>query len=248
MISTLTFWEIVLTLISALAIGIGKSGISGAGMISIPLMAAIFGGKMSSGFILPMLICADLVAVVYYRRHAQWTHLFRLLPWAIVGVVIALLIGNYINETLFRVLIAVIIIISLGLLLWRERRGDALTVPTSRWFSITMGLLAGFTSMIGNAAGPITVLYLFSMQLPKKEFLGTQAWFYCIINIIKLPLHIYFWKTITSASLSINLILFPVVLIGMFIGFLIIKYLNDKVFKNLLMALTFISALFLLLK
>ena len=73
-------------------IGMSKAGVPGVSMISIPLLTIIFGGKQSTGIILPMLIIADVFGVSYYHQHANWKHVWRALPWAVVGVLLALLV------------------------------------------------------------------------------------------------------------------------------------------------------------
>ena len=107
------------------------------------------------------------------------------------------------------------------------------------------GLLGGFSSMIGNAAGSIMALYLLSMNLPKNNFIGTQAWFFFIINLFKLPFHIFVWKTVTLQSLSVNVIMIPAILLGVFLGIKIVKILNEKIYRWMVIISVFISSLLL---
>ena len=95
-------------------------------------------------------------------------------------------------------------------MLYQEIWGAKMKVPDYWWFAAFLGFFGGFSTMVANAAGPIMALYLLSMRLPKNVFIGTGAWFFFIINLLKVPLHILSWKTITLHSFIIDIILFPV--------------------------------------
>jgi len=238
----------MLIIISAIFIGMGKSGIPGAGMVAIPIFASIFDPRMSVGLLLPILIFADSIAVFYYKSHTQWKYLLKLFPWAAIGLVLALIVGKNIDNQQFGYLLSAIIIFGVIIIIWQESKGQSIKIPDYWWFSALMGILGGFTSMIGNAAGPILALYLLSMRLPKNEFIGTRAWFFLIINIVKLPFHIWSWETITIESFILDLKLFPVLVIGMVTGFLLIRRIKEKLFKRLMIVFTIISALVLFIK
>ena len=75
---SLSLESMVLLFLSAFLIGMAKTGVHGVGMLTVPLMAIVFGGKASSGLVLPMLIMADVFAVKYYHRHANWRFLIKL--------------------------------------------------------------------------------------------------------------------------------------------------------------------------
>ena len=72
--------------LSALFIGMSKTGIQGISLLAVPMMAMTFGAKPSTGLILPILCVADLIAVLYYRRIAEWRYILKLLPSAPLGI------------------------------------------------------------------------------------------------------------------------------------------------------------------
>ena len=156
-------------------LGLSKSGIKGIGILIVVILAFVFGEKASTGILLPMLIVADIFAVTYYHRHAQWKYIKKLMPAMIIGVLVGVWIGNDISEGLFKKLMAIIIIGSVIILFYSENRKSS-KIPTSRIFSGSAGFLAGFTTMIGNLAGPIANIYFLAIRLPKNEFIGTAAW------------------------------------------------------------------------
>lgn len=222
-----------------------KTGISGVGLMVVPLLANAFGGRPSVGLLLPILIFADIFAVTWYNRHAQWKHIIRLLPWAFAGIILATLIGKSISDQTFNRLLAALVIGGIAILLWRDIRSDKLKIPQSRWFAGGLGLLGGFSTMIGNAAGPVMALYLLSMRLPKNSFIGTGAWFFFIVNLSKVPMHIWSWKTITLNSFVLDVMVIPAVAAGAFLGIWLVRLLPEKFYRLLVIVTTLLSALLL---
>lgn len=231
--------------ICGLLIGMSKTGLSGVGLMVVPLMANAFGGRPSVGILLPLLIFADIFAVTWYHRHADWKHIFRLIPWAMIGIAVATIVGKSISDTTFNRLLAAIVIFGIAILIWRDLRQNQLKIPDSRWFAASLGLLGGFATMIGNAAGPVMALYLLSMRLPKNSFIGTGAWFFFIVNLSKVPLHIWSWKTITSHTFVLDLLMIPAITAGAFAGIWLVKLLPEKVYRIIVIITTLLSAFFL---
>jgi uncharacterized membrane protein YfcA len=242
---SLSYEEFALLLFGAFLIGMAKTGVHGVGMLTVPIMALIFGGKISSGLVLPMLIMADLFAVRYYHRHANWRYLIKLLPSAMVGVLIATLIGNAIDDALFKQTMAVIIFVSLGIMIWMESANKE-NVPDFLWFAILMGTLGGITTMIGNLAGSVMALYLLSMRLPKNEYIGTAAWFFLIINVFKVPFHVWSWETITLDSFYLNLLSLPLIALGAYAGIKLVKRIRETHYRWLVIGMTGVAAFFML--
>jgi len=225
-------------------LGLSKSGIKGIGIIIVVILALVFGEKASTGILLPMLISADIFAVVYYNSHAQWKYIKILMPWMIIGVLVGVWIGNDISETIFKRLMAVIIIASVIIMFFSEsRKSDQ--VPSDKLFSSGMGFLAGFTTMIGNLAGPISNIYFLAMRFPKNEFIGTAAWLFFIINVFKLPFHFFVWKTVTKETLILNTVLIPVVLCGFFLGAYIVKFISNINYRRFILIVTAIGGVIL---
>lgn len=240
---------ILLLVLASFLLGFAKAGMKGTGLVIVPIMAAIFGAKASTGILLPMLIIADIMAVIYYRRNAQWKFIIKLLPWTALGIVIALIVGNRINEDQFRITLTVIVILMLILMivkdLGKKKEGR---IPDNRSFAIIMGIIGGFATMIGNSAGPVFTVYLLAMGMPKKEFIGTGAWFFLIINISKLPLHIVFWETITFKSLALDLATIPLIAAGILSGIWLVNIFPEKAYRYFVIAATLVSALVLFIK
>ncbi|HZK54304.1 MAG TPA: sulfite exporter TauE/SafE family protein [Desulfosporosinus sp.] len=212
-------------------------------MLVIPIMADVYGGKESTGIILPMLLVGDVFAVWYYNRHTKWSNIRKLLPWTAVGLALGLTIGNFINDAQFKTLIGSIILVCLLILVYIEKKGDSLKVPKKLWLYALIGIMVGFSSMIGNAAGAIFTIYLLAMDFNKNDFLGTTAWFFLLLNLTKVPLQIFVWHNISVPGILLACGMIPVIAIGALLGVVIIKKFNDKFFRYLVMAITAMAAI-----
>ena len=233
--------------LSAVLIGLSKTGIPGLGILSIVSVAAVIPARASTGLILPMLIIGDIFAVSYYHRHAVWRHLVRLLPYAVAGVIAGYLLLGHVNDQQLRRIIGGIVLALLAVNSWRNRcmpEDDA--VPSAWWFPAILGLLAGITTMMANAAGPIMAIYLLAMRLPKKEFVGTGAWYFLMVNCFKVPFSAQL-GLITLASLKFNLILAPLIILGAVAGIGVVKKIPEKHFNLIVQFLALAGAVKLLI-
>ena len=247
LISDIAWSGWIILLLSALFIGMGKTGVSAAGMLAMPLMAIVFGGKLSTGIVLPMLCMADVIAVIYYHRHAEWNHVLKLLPPAVAGILIGIYTGKVISDAVFMDIMGTIILVSVVILIWRDIRKDV-RIPKGYLFPFLIGLSGGFATMVGNAAGVIMALYLLSMHLPKKTYIGTGAWFFFIVNLFKVPFHIFIWHTITLKSFMLDLYALPLILTGGLSGIYIVKLFPEKAYRIFIIVTTAVSALLIILK
>lgn len=241
-----TYYELGLLVAVAALVGMAKTGVQGAGMIAVPLLAIVFGAKASTGVMLPILIFADCFGVYHYHRHANWSHLRKLIPFAFAGVLLGTVTGHLINDTVFSQSMVLTIFLSLAIMIWREKSANP-KVPTSFWFVAAIGVAGGFTTMVGNLAGPVMALYLLSMQLPKNQFIGTAAWFFLLINLLKVPFHIWVWETITWNTFIVDLVLLPAIAVGALLGVTIVKKIPENGFRWFVITMTAASALAMML-
>lgn len=237
----------LLVALGAFIIGLSKAGLKGIDMVNVTLMAIVFGGKASTGVVLPLLCVADVMAVWYYNRHAQWKIFWRLVPWMMAGILIGVFTGKDLNEALFRKVMAVIIVLTVIIMLFMEFRKTT-AVPRNVFFTAGMGLVSGFTTMLGNLAGAFANIYFLAMQLIKNDFIGTAAWVFLAMNFFKLPFQIFYWKNITQATLATDLVLLPALVAGFAAGLRIVALLKDDSYRRLIIVLTLAGAVFIFLK
>lgn len=251
------FWSIAI--FAAFFIGLSKTGIPGVGIMAIGLFTLIIPARESAGAVLPLLILADIMAVLAYRKQADWSKLVWLFPWAILGVIVGYFTLGKINDVQTSRLIGLILLVMISLQFAKRLRKKPLQAGVksaddgmkenkhSPVYTATMGSLAGFTTMVANAAGPIMNLYLIAMKMPKMAFMGTAAWYFFLLNTFKVPFSID-RGLITWQSFLLNVKLAPAVLFGAVIGKYILPKIDQKTFESIALIFTALAAIKLLLK
>ena len=233
----------IFAILAAACVGISKSGFGAMAIPGILLMTQVIPARESTGVILPMLILADLFAVHAFRQFTVWRLLVNILPAAVLGVIVGWWLMPRIPTGLFTPVIGWIILALLLLTILQkcstQLQKTATDHPAVAW---PLGLLAGISTMLANAAGPAMTVYLLASRLPKYEFVGTAAWFFFFINIIKVPFSASL-GLITPQTLLFNLILAPAVLIGLFCGKFLLGKINQKAFEWILIGLSLLGAL-----
>jgi len=241
-----------LGLLGALFIGLAKGGIPAFGNLTAGIYAVIFASKASVGILLPILISADIIAVIIYRKHALWSYLLKLFPWTFAGLILGWLCFGVVSDRQVQVIIGVILISMTavhGFRKWVMRHRDS-PVPRSGGrilFAGCTGILAGFSTMMANAAGPVAALYLMAMKLPKYAFIGTSAWFFFIVNGVKVPFMVQL-GIIHFESLGTSLSLMPAAITGALVAPRIVKYINQRAFEFLIWLFIVVAGIGLLFR
>ncbi len=239
-------WMLVLALLGSMCIGMSKAGLSGTSTLNVVLMAKIFGAKESVGVILPMLIAADFMGYFLNRQGGTWRRILPILPPAIVGVIVGwVLLGKFDNAMARSVIGWIIIALLVFNWLLNKRRQDLIALTEHQGFTWTMGFLAGVVTMLANAAGPVMTVYLLAQHLQKKEHLGVFSRYFLFVNLFKVPFSADL-GIINPKSLMTNLTLMPGVILGVFLGWWILKKLPQKLFENVLFWLTAFAAVWLI--
>ena len=257
-------WALVIA--AALIVGFAKTALPGAGTIAVGLFALAMPAKESTAALLLLLIVGDMMALWVYRREPDWRTLVRLLPSAMIGVVIGVFYfarvdGDGVRLTI-GVILLVLVVVTVGRRQLAQRRdasgaaGDQL--PPTRAAAagsrpgaaataqgIGYGLLGGFTTMVANAAGPVMSLYFYAMRMPVLTFLGTSAWYFAIVNLFKVPFSAGL-GLITRDTLVMDAMLIPAVFLGAYAGTKVARRIPQKVFENLVLVLTVAAAIGLL--
>ncbi|MEQ8339062.1 MAG: sulfite exporter TauE/SafE family protein [Cyclobacteriaceae bacterium] len=238
----LTTENLAWVMFCAFCIGMSKTGLAGAGMLVVPIMASVFGAKESTGIVLPMLVMADIFGVSYYNRHAEIRYLIKLAPSTVLGVAVGIWVGDVIEGDQFTILLAIVILFGVGITIWQEVTRSKLIVH-NLFFASIAGSLGGFTTMIGNAAGPVMSIYFLSMGLPKNNFIGTSAWFFFLVNVFKVPFHITIWNTITWDTFQFNLLMLPLIIVGALVGIKIVKLIPEKPYRIFILVTIVLASL-----
>jgi len=234
--------------VSAFLIGLTKAGLDGGALIAVPLMAAAFGGRYSSGLLLGVLMAADLPAIWNYRHDPSLPHLRRTLPWAVIGIGIGAVVGGSIPDKAFRIVMGSLIVVSAIIMAYREI-ADRRPMAGADWrVSVPLGMLAGFASMVGNAAGSIMGLFLLSSGLGKGNIIGTSVWFFFLLNLVKLPFHLFIWHTVSLPTLGADLLMIPLAIASTYLGIGLVRYIPEKPYRIFLVCAAAGGGLYLLLR
>lgn len=236
------FWQWLLLGAGAFTAGFSKTGIPGLGILFVAVFANVMPARQATGVVLPLLIVGDVFAVVSYRAHAQAAHLWRLLLPTIGGVVLGWLALKFADDRQTARLIGVLLAIMLAVHLLRKARPDSAEAASHAplWLGVLAGVFAGFATQVANAAGPVMMLYLLAMRLPKLEFLGTSAVFFMAVNLFKVPFMVQL-GLINSGSLAVNAWLVPAVIAGALIGRVVAGRLNQRAFEMAALGLTVLA-------
>jgi len=232
-------WQWLLLALGAFTAGFSKTGIPGLGILFVAVFANLMPARQATGIVLPLLIVGDVFAVVSYRSHAQWRHLGRLLLPTAAGVLLGWLALRVADDRQTTRLIGGLLAVMLAVHLLRRARPESAEAASHAplWLGVLAGVFAGFATQVANAAGPVMMLYLLAMRLPKLEFLGTSAVFFMAVNLFKVPFMVQL-GLIQPRSLAVNLWLVPAVIAGALIGRVVAGRVNQRAFEAAALGLT----------
>lgn len=240
--SSIFVWAVL----GAFILGLAKGGVMGVNNITIAVFALIFPPKLSVGIILLLLVVGDWGAFYFYRRHAVWKYLLPIIPWTVAGVLLGWRLLDKLDGKEVGRLIGICLLCLMTFHTVRKywlRNSVSIKPLTRTWLIVGVaGFLAGFTSTVANAAGPIMMLLFLAVGLPKLQFLGTGAWFFMFLNLFKIP---FFWASdlINYEVLILDLKLAPFVIVGVILGRFIVMKIPQKSFEVFALAITVLASL-----
>ena len=240
----LNAWQWTFLALGAFLTGLTKTGVPGLGVLAVAFFANALSARASTGALLPLLICADFIGLAYFRKHASWSHLWKLFPWVLVGILAGYFTLGRISDAKVRWLIGGILIGMVAINCWRRWRSDRLSsaIPHTTWFAALTGILAGFATMVANAAGPVMTLYLLAIEMPKLVLIGTGAWFFMLVNTLKVPFSVQL-GLITPQSLWLDAVLILPMIPGALLGPVILRHINQAKFEAMVLILAALAAL-----
>ena len=238
--TSLPLWGWLVLALCALLIGFSKTAIGGMALIAVVLTSQVVATKDSTAVVLVMLLVGDLVATWTYRHDVDWRLIVRLIPPVLVGIGAGALFLNWVDGPTLKRTMGVIVLVLLVIGLWPDKL--AAHRPS---VGMAYGGLAGFTTMVANGGGPPMNLYLLARKYDKLRFLGTTAWFFFAVNLIKVPFSIA-GGILRPDTALLGAVLAPLVLVGTWIGRSTIKRINQATFEKLVTAFVAVAAVYLL--
>jgi len=161
-------------------------------------------------------------------------------PFAAVGIIIGSLTFSYFSENLLKFIVGIMGFLFAGhYFLFKKEK----TIPAKQNFlkGAICSSIAGFSSFCVHSGGTPTSLYLLPLRLKKEIYVGTRVIFFCFVNLLKLPLYIYL-SMVNFDTLYQSITLFPLAVIGIFIGYKLLKIIKENLFYNIIYALILASS------
>ncbi|HET7899868.1 MAG TPA: sulfite exporter TauE/SafE family protein [Candidatus Nanopelagicales bacterium] len=245
-LATLSVAAWIVLAVAAFVIGFSKTAIGGLVLIAVALFAAVLPARWSTGVALLLLIVGDLFAIRAYTRYADWKVLRGLAPWVVVGIVAGAFFLRFAGDSAVKRTIGAILLVLVLVSIVRKLRSahSEEQSPPSVPLEAGAGVGSGFMSMVANA-GSLIYLYLLRLRLPMLTFLGTSAWYFFAVNLVKVPISLGL-GLITSTTLLLTLVLSPAVAVGAIVGRYAVKKLTLAAFEWIVLVVTLVASLNLL--
>ena len=221
--------------------GIAKSGLGGSiSLISVPLMTLVMPLSQALAIILPILIFSDMVAVYRFRKEFDLSTLKLIVPFAGTGIFIGSLTFSYFSEDFLKIIVGIMGFLFAGHYFLFKKDKDIKAKKNLIKGGIC-STIAGFTSFCVHAGGTPTSIYLLPLRMKKEVYVGTRVIFFTFVNLIKLPFYIKL-SMVNLETFKQSVMLFPLAFIGIYIGYRILKIIDEKLFYNIIYILILISS------
>ena len=229
-----------LAIVAVTALGLGKGGFAGVGIMSTPLLATIVPPLQAAAILLPILISQDLISVWVYRRDWSAWNLKVMLPGAIVGIGIAWALATQVSDAAVRLVIGLIgLAFVLNAWLGRElKEPKAPSVPAG----MLWGVVAGFTSTLSQAGGPPFQVFVLPQRLPKLTLVGTYTIYFAVLNVVKIVPYFALGQ-FSSQNLATSAALLPIAIAANFLGIWLVRRTPTGLFYQIAYVLVFVISL-----
>ncbi len=176
---------------AVLLVGLAKGGMGDAlAWIGVPVLALVVSPVEAAAILLPILIFMDMISLVVWRKHGDWTTLKIMLPGALVGIAVGWATSALVPGNILRVVIGAVTIALLPRYFWDNFGPGAGRVVLPRGqrplLASAWGTLSGYGSFVAHAGGAPFQIYALPLKLPPREFIGTSVRFFAILNAVKL--------------------------------------------------------------
>lgn len=202
--------------------GLAKGGFSGIGILAVPLLALVVSPVQAASITLPILIVQDVVSVWAFRRFCDRRSIALLLPGSVAGIVLGYLLAARVSAEAVELAIGVTSLAFGARQLWIRWRGTVKAHEPSSAAGVAWGAVSGFTSQIAHAGAVPFQIYMLPKRLERDMFIGTAAWYFAIVNWIKVPVYAALGQ-LTRANMATSLALFPVAIASTLIGVAVVR-------------------------
>ena len=251
----------------ALLMGMSKMGFPGCNILTTSIIVYLTDVRTAITMGLLLLYPSDIVAVLNFRQYFNKKIFMNFIPWATFGVVCSGIIAMFLPTKIFIFIVSMFISSFAIILIVQEimqARGSKKSLSSiehkkqeidttkdskeSLFKKIALpffAFLSGSASMLANASGPLTSLYLMMSKLPKNQFIGTGTFLYFTYNTLKLLILIFLWQTATLPLVLYLLTLVPWSISGSYLAKAISARMSERVYKRIIIILIAIAAIML---
>jgi len=255
---------LVLGSLAAMLVSTSKAGFGGSiGILSLPILIYACGRDsfLAVGTMLPLLIGCDVVAVISWWRRWNLRAVLLLLPGAVGGMLIGFAAlwwmrsvsgssiweGQETAEAWLNLSIGVIALGFVFLQLYKALVTRPLRFRPVFWQGTIFGGLAGLTSTLAHAGGPIITMYMLPQQMPKDRYVASTVLYYAIGNQMKvIPFLIL--GMLNAEVLGAAALLLPAVIAGALLGLLLHNKVGQRSFNTVVYSLLALAGVDLIRK
>ena len=231
-----------LTVVPAIILfGVAKSGLGGSvSLISIPLMTFVMPLNQALAILLPILIFSDFISAYKFRKEFDLNTLKLMVPFAAIGAIIGASTFSFFSESYLKFILGVMGFVFAFHYFFLKK--DANKPVAANYFKGAIcSAVAGFTSFCAHSGGTPTSIYLLPLRLKKEIYVGTRIIFFTCINLVKLPFYLYL-SMVNTSSFTQSLILLPLSVFGIFVGYKLLKIIEESLFYNAIYILILVAS------
>jgi uncharacterized protein len=242
--------EILLFVAAGLAIffgGLLKGAVGmGAPLVSVPVLAAIYGVRTAIAVMTIPLIVSNLLQIWTYRRAREGRNaLMRLLAGCVVGVVLGTFLLGVAPEAWLAVVLAVLLAAYLVFSLARPE--FSLSAATARHAALPVGLATGVLQGAAGISTPVSVTFIHAQRLTRDAHLFAVSTMFTVLSMTQIvalsAIGVMTWRLAATSVAA----LVPI-MAGVWAGQLFGDRVSRRAFERLTLAVLAMIAIGLLAK
>jgi uncharacterized protein len=231
----------------AFVIGLAKGGMGGVlGSLAVPLLALVMPVNQVVGLLLPLMMVADVPAVLFYWRQWNWKWVRLLLPGAVLGVMGATLFIVSVPERALQIVLGIFVLFFTVYKLFERRILKSWHYQSRNWHGYLAGTAGGLGSTLAHNGGPpVTAYLLLQDEMTVLAFNATCAIFFAILNLVKLPF--YLLAGLMDTQLLVRALwTIPLILLGVWLGTWAAQRIKPQLFERVILGLLGVTAVLLI--
>lgn len=231
---------------AVLLVGLAKGGMGDAlSLIGVPFLALVVSPVEAAAILLPILVFMDIISLIIWRQHGDWTTLKTMLPGALFGIALGWATSALIPGNVLRIIIGTVTVLFCLRYFWNNfGPGTGKIVPPRGqrpFLASAWGTLSGYGSFVAHAGGAPFQIYALPLKLPPREFTGTSVRFFAILNAVKL-IPYFALGQLDTKNLVTSMTLLPFAPLATIAGAWCVRRMKPEIFYPFMYAMALIAA------